>query len=226
MKTNKISSTLLLISSFLILCSPVFAATTTTTSTTTTEDTSTSTSNSNVITIESTEDTVVTDVDEDTTKAENEYFTLVLTKKSQSSFTGEITYELLVTPHLSSSKTQILWTAPTTLEIKPKHSEFVSMEEDATYKVKAGVVPLKEGTYDISVQVISWQHDTNYANSVTDTITINEDLLSTPVSATYKLTVVLKVLLIIVSLVAVVFVTVKLVKKNIWRAKKWLTPPY
>ncbi len=165
-------------------------------------------------------------IDENQTKVTTKYFDLLLIRKSQSAIFGYVPYELQITPHLDSSKTQILWYTPTTLSASATHKEFISMKEGVTYKVRANIKPLKSGTYEITASVISWQHDTNYANTINDTITFDKSLVLQPSSTRYAIMSVLKYVIIIAIFVAISFLIVKLSKKYAGKARQWLTPPY
>ncbi|MHC1716750.1 MAG: hypothetical protein AB9915_02620 [Candidatus Dojkabacteria bacterium] len=168
----------------------------------------------------------VTVINENTTKVTNKYFDLVLIKKNQSAFGKDVPYVLQITPHLSSPKTQILWDSPNTLSVSPKHKEFLSMEEGKTYTVKANVKPLRYGTYDFTVSVISWQYDTNYTNAASDTLTFDKGLVLQPTSAEYQITNVIKYIVIVALFGLVCFGVVKMSKQYSKKAKQWLTPPY
>lgn len=165
-------------------------------------------------------------IDENTTKVTNKYFDLVLIKKAQSAFGQYVPYELQVTPHLNSPKTQILWSSPTTLTISPQHKEFISMEQGKTYKVRANVKPLRQGTYDITVSAISWQYDTNYTNAASDTLTFDKGLVLQPTSAIYQIMNVVKYLLIVAAFVLLSWLVVKFAQRYSKKAKQWLTPPF
>jgi hypothetical protein len=164
-------------------------------------------------------------IDENTKKTQNRYFDLTLERKPQTPFGKSVPYILTITPHIDSPRTQILWNTPSTLESNPKHSEFVALESGQTYTFKGRVKPLRAGVFDFSVSVISWQHDTNYTNSISDNITFNSNLVLQPVSTHYQLLNILKFVLIALAFVGLIFLTVVLVKKYKQKAKKWLTPP-
>jgi hypothetical protein len=166
-----------------------------------------------------------TQIDESTKMIKNKYFDLTLERKPQSAFGKHIPYILTITPHLNSNRTQILWNVPTTLNVNPKHKEFVSLEDGKTYTFQANIKPLRGGIFDFSVSVISWQHDTNYTNSIHDTITLNNSLVLQPVSSQYTIMNIVKVLAILVLFVIACIITVVLVKRYMVKAKKWLTPP-
>jgi hypothetical protein len=165
-------------------------------------------------------------VDENTVKTTSKYFDLVLTRSSQLPFGKKVTYEISITPHLDSSKTQILWEVPTTMDVNPRHSEFVSIAEGETKTYKATITPNREGTYVVNVNVVSWQYDTNYTNSIKDTITFDENLVLQPVSTAYILGNALKIFLIIILFAALGLLTFVLVKNNTAKIKKWLTPDF
>lgn len=184
---------------------------------------------SNSIVENSTDTTIRTDTtDSNETKitATNKYFDLVLIRKNQSGFNKAVPYELYITPHLDSPKTQIRWFVPSTLGAKPRHKEFLEMKEEQTYKVKADIFAKKGGTYEVAVNVISWQHDTNYMNGVNDSIVFDKSFVLQPVTTSYTLTNVLKYLLILLAFILAVFTIIKLGKKYSKRIKLWLTPPY
>lgn len=180
--------------------------------------------------VESSTDTTVrtdtTDPNETKITATNKYFDLVLIRKNQSGFNKAVPYELYITPHLDSPKTQIRWFVPSTLGVKPRHKEFLEMKEGQTYKVKADIFAKKGGTYEVAVNVISWQHDTNYMNGVNDSIVFDKSFVLQPVTTSYTLTSVLKYILILLAFILTVFTVVKLGKKYSKRIKLWLTPPY
>ena len=176
--------------------------------------------------VEEEEKQVVTVVNENTTTVTNKYFDLTLVKKSQSAFGKYVPYELRITPHLDSPKTQILWNSPSTLSITPRHREFLAMQTGQTYTVRANVKPLRHGTYDITVSVISWQYNTNYTNAASDTLTFDKSLVSQPVSAEYQIVNILKYLGILILFGILCFVVIKLSQKYSKRIKQWLTPPF
>lgn len=172
------------------------------------------------------EDAVVVEtIDENTKVVTNKYFDLTLERKTQNPFGNYIPYVLTVKPHLDSSKTQIIWNVPSTLSVNTKHKEFVSLKEGEVYTFKANIKPLRTGTYDFSVSVISWQHDTNYTNSIDDTITLNRNLVLQPTSTQFILLTILKWVLILGIFGAVCFLAIKVIKSYSVKAKKWLTPP-
>jgi hypothetical protein len=164
-------------------------------------------------------------IDEHTKLSENRYFDLTLERSPQTPFGQYVPYTLTITPHLDSPRTQILWNMPTTIEAFPKHNEFVSLEKDQTYVFEGRIKPLRGGSYDFSISVISWQYDTNYTNSVGDNVVFNDNLVLQPVSAHYQWMNVLKFGLIFIGFASTVVVAVIVVKKYMKKARVWLTPP-
>jgi len=112
------------------------------------------------------------------------------------------------------------------MDVTPRHSQFVNIAEGETKVYKATVTPNREGTYVVNVNVVSWQYDTNYTNSIKDTITFDEDLILQPISTAYILGNILKIFLIILLFVGIGLLAFVLVKKNTARLKKWLTPDF
>ncbi len=190
------------------------------------EETTEITETEETTTVEEDVEEEITVIDDNQTKVTTKYFDLLLIKKSQSAFGGYVPYELQITPHLNSEKTQILWYAPSTMKVTPKHKEFINMKEGVTYTVKANVKALREGTYEITASVIAWKYDTNYTNTIHDTLVFNSSLLSQPVSTQYVLLTIVKFILIVAIFAVVCILIVKLSKKYSRKAKDWLTPPY
>lgn len=155
----------------------------------------------------------------------NHFFDIRIKSGAQSAFSGKVTYTVEITPYLDSPKTQILWNAPVALEITPKHKEFLSMSKGVTYTVKAKIEPKRGGVYPITVSAISWQHDTNYTNSARDEITFDSGLKQQPVSQSYIVGNVMKVVLTLLVAGGAIFAVIKIVKKYSPKAKKWFTPP-
>jgi len=165
-------------------------------------------------------------VDSEEPVSKNAYFDLELIRGTQNPLNREIPFTIRITPKLDSPKTQILWDIPIVFTLKTKHSEFVSLEQGKTYSYSATIKPQREGSYNIVVNVISWQHDTNKTNSVRDTLTLNRGLTVQPVDPQYTLMVLLIVAGVLILSGISIFVLVKVVKKSITKLKKWLTPPF
>lgn len=164
-------------------------------------------------------------IDENTWSSTNRYFDLTLERKPQSPFGKNVPYILTVTPHLDSPRTQILWNTPTSLVANPKHREFVDLERGQTYTFEGSIKPLKAGTYDFSISVISWQHDTNYTNTIKDNVTFNETLVLQPVSSQYQTLNTIRYILIALAFIMLVVLTIFIGRSYMQKAKKWLTPP-
>lgn len=173
----------------------------------------------------STDTPIETQVDEKTTRATNRYFDLTLTEGLQSPLDKSITYTLVIVPHIDSSKTQILWDSSSTIKITPKHAEFVNLMQDQQYTYKATVKPTTSGTYNINATVIAWQYDTNYTNTVNNSITLSNGLVSLPVTPEYTLLVAIEILVFLGISGLAIWGGVTVSKKFTQKAKVWLTPP-
>ena len=169
--------------------------------------------------------TLETEIDENTTKATNKYFDLTLSEGVQSPLDKSLTYTLTIVPHISSSKTQINWDSSSTIKITPKHSEFVTVTEGETYTYKANAKPTASGTYKVSVSVIAWQYDTNYTNTVSNSLELSKGLVSQPVTPEYTILVVIEVLVVLGIASIAIWGGVELSRKALKRTKAWLTPP-
>jgi hypothetical protein len=156
----------------------------------------------------------------------NNYFELELVRGSQSPFNKSIPYTLYITPKVNSSRTQIIWEVPTTLDVRTSHKEFVNLQKDQTYSYRANLVPNRDGTYEISVNVIAWQFDTNYTNSVSSTLTLSKSLVIQPVDSEYTISIMLMIVGGIILLGIGGFFAYKLSQRMVKSLKLWLTPPY
>lgn len=169
--------------------------------------------------------TLETTVDENTTRATNKYFDLTLTEGGQSPLDKSITYTLTIVPHVDSSKTQIIWDSSSTIKITPKHKEFVSVTKDVESKYKAIVKPSVSGEYKITASVVAWQYDTNYTNTVNNSLTLSNGLVSQPVTPEYTILVVIETLVLVGVSGLAIWGGIELSKKLLKKTKVWLTPP-
>jgi hypothetical protein len=170
--------------------------------------------------------TLETTVDENTTRATNKYFDLTLTEGGQSPLDKSITYTISIVPHIDSAKTQIIWDSSSTIKITPRHKEFVSVTKDVESKYKAVIKPTLSGEYKITVSVVSWQYDTNYTNTVNNSLTLSNGLVSQPITPEYTILVVIEVLVLIGVSGLAIWGGIELSKKALKRTKVWLTPPH
>lgn len=167
----------------------------------------------------------IVEAQEGTLTNETQYFDITLERGEQSAFGKGVTYTVYVTPKMDSKRTQILWDAPTAISIREKHPEFVDMYEGETYSFRAVVKTSLKGSYEVSVNLIAWQYDTNYTNSVSDIITFDENFVTVPIDAAYTTGSIAKILLIILLSIGIVFGIVWVSKKVFNSFKKWITPP-
>lgn len=171
------------------------------------------------------EEVPVIDTKIETQENTEKYFNLGITKQSQNAINRSITYILTITPNIDSPKTQIVWDIPSTFKVSPKHSDFVNLSKDQTYTFKAVVYPKKEGTYDITANVTSWQTKGNFTNSTSSTVQLNSSLIVQPVDSGYMVGIIIFVVSIIAISVLVIVVIKKSSSKILGRMKIWLTPP-
>lgn len=160
-----------------------------------------------------------------TTQQDYQYFNLKLTQVSQSVLNKSIKYSLEVTPLKDSAKTQILWEVPLSFTVVPKHKDFVSMTVGQTYIYEATVYPTRSGAYEITASVTAWEYDTNYTNTASQTLTLNDSLVSQPVTSDYQVGVILLTVLILILSGLAIWGAIKLTKVVMVKTKKWLTPP-
>lgn len=160
-----------------------------------------------------------------TVSSDSQYFNLTLTQVSQSVLNKSVKYRLEITPLKDSAKTQILWEVPVSFSVTPRHPEFVSLTSGQTYTYEATVLPNRAGTYEITATVTSWQFDTNYTNTASQSLTLNNSLVSQPVSSDYQVGVILFTVLILLLSGGAAWGAIKLAKVVMHKTKRWLTPP-
>ncbi len=172
------------------------------------------------------EEAVIENISEGNPSASSQYFEIELIRGTQNPITKKIPLKVVITPKINSSKTQILWSVPTVFSVLKNHSEFVSLNRDQTYTFTASLEPKKTGQYSISVNVISWQTDSNKSNSANTSININESLVVTPIETMYIVYIILFVLLVLGGIAILLFLLLKAIKILVKKAKIWFTPPY
>jgi len=168
----------------------------------------------------------IEDKETNTTTSINNYFELELKRGTQNPITKTIPFTVYVTPKINSSKTQILWNVPTVFDVERKHNEFVSLTKGQTYSFSASLTPQKSGSYEVSVNVISWQTDSNKSNSADYKLVIDKSLTVQPVDTMYTVYIILIIVGIIGVFVLLFFLIKKAANVLIKKAKSWLTPPY
>jgi len=100
------------------------------------------------------------------------------------------------------------------------------MQKGITYSVKATIKPLKEGHHNLSVSTISWQHDTNYTNTVDADIYFDRSLVAQPITEQYKTQQIILIVSTLLVFGGLIFGAVLLIKKYAKKAKDWLTPDF
>lgn len=163
---------------------------------------------------------------ENTSETSSQYFEIDLIRGTQNPITKKIPLKVIIKPKINSSKTQILWSVPTVFTVSKNHPEFVSLNRDQTYTYTASLEPKKAGQYSLSVNVISWQTDSNKSNSANTSININNSLVVTPIETMYVIYIVLFVLLVLGGIAISIFLLSKAVKILVKKTKIWFTPPY
>ena len=172
-----------------------------------------------------TDSQVIEDEDPNTSLTSNDYFDLELIKNTQSPFNKKISFTIKITPKIDSPKTQIIWSTPSVFTVEKEHPDFVSLSKGETYSYSAKLKPNKEGTYSLSVNVVSWQYNSNKSASVDYNMTINKSLVLQPVDSMFIITLILFILGVIGGSALVIYILVKATKKLVIKAKVWLTPP-
>lgn len=155
----------------------------------------------------------------------NQYFEIELKRGTQSPISKKIPFTAVITPKIDSPKTQILWNVPTVFKFDSNNPEFVSLKKGETYSYSISIEPDKAGAYDISVNVISWQYNTNKSNSANYNITIGDSLTIQPTDPQYTMLLLLMIFGILAGTGLITFLLIKSIKMLIKKAKIWLTPP-
>ncbi len=168
----------------------------------------------------------ISDEDNNSVKSSNQYFDLELKRGIQNPFSKTIPFTIHITPKIDSSKTQILWNIPTSFIIEKNHEEFVSLNKGETYSFSVSLQPEKDGSFDITANVISWQYNSNKSNSVNYNITLNKSFVVQPVDTLYTIIIILIILGVLLTIVLFIYIVKKLINILMKKAKIWLTPPF
>lgn len=151
-------------------------------------------------TTEDTNDEEVVDTTSEEYLSQN-FYTVEIVRGSQSAFDKYVPLTVRIIPNETPVKTQITWDVPDTMDIRVKHSEFISsMVEGETYEYKVRIKPSESGTYEITVNVTAWQHDSNYTSSESILIEFDNNLVVDSSDTNYVVSMVAKVVLIILAL--------------------------
>lgn len=179
-----------------------------------------------IVNTEQTTTQITEDVEKRRTTSINKYFELELQFDSQNPLNKNIRYTLVITPRIDSPQTQITWDLPTTLTGSSKHREFVDLQKDQTYSYDIVISPQREGVYDVTANVTSWQNEVNYTNSVSTTVTLDKSLVAQPVDSSYQVTLILFIVGILLIIIVLGYVGLRVSKVVLKRLRVWLTPPY
>lgn len=175
----------------------------------------------------STEETVSEETDTESEEYLSKHFyTVEIIKGSQSAFDKFVPVTVRITPNETPVKTQITWDIPDDMNIHKQHSEFItSLVKGETYEFKVRVKPSEAGTYEITVNVTAWQHDSNYTSSGSTLITFGKNLIVDSKDSNYQISLALKILVIILSTAGAGFGIYTGWKKLTKTLKNYLKPP-
>lgn len=165
------------------------------------------------------------DQQSDTTGIPTDPFDISLNVGRQSAWTGKVPIEVEFTPRFNSSRTQVAWDAPSSLEIDKRYDDYFPAAEGETIVVKANVKPSSSGTYTLTVTIIDWGYGRNVSSSEDVTLTFDEDLVSQPEAANYTLFVFIRYGVIIILLASLLVGLYIGGKRSIGPIKQWLQPP-
>lgn len=157
--------------------------------------------------------------------SKNQYFDIEILKVKQNPLNKEILLKVYITSKIDSPHTQLIWDAPSSVEITPKHSKYTSLSTNQTSQFEAIIKPKKQGTFVLSFTALAWQHDINKSNSVNYKFTLNKSLVVQPPDSRYIFSLTLISLVVILLVSGVIYGVVKGVRFLILKLKKWITPP-
>ncbi|MBN1374294.1 hypothetical protein JW962_03110 [Candidatus Dojkabacteria bacterium] len=141
--------------------------------------------------------------------------------KTQSPVNKSIPVEVTYTSKISGIKGYL--TVSDYSGLTPKNDKiWVPIEKDKTYKKTIQLQPKREGSYDVTVDIIIFGYDVNYGDSTTITVTLNKNLVVRETASTFLLYQILMYLAIVFVIVLVVIGIRKYGKKVFSTIRNWV----
>jgi hypothetical protein len=157
---------------------------------------------------------------------DSQYFTVNYSIGRQSVWNNSIPINVYIIPKTDYSKVEITFNYGSMTEVKYSGPQYFPVKAGQTYQVQGKVFPKEKGPHHITINAISWEHDTNYTSSTSTTLNIDERLQIIPQTQEYKILKVLKYVFIITIILIIGLITYFLTKKNTLKIKKWLEPEF
>ncbi len=152
------------------------------------------------------------------------YFDIDLEFGTQSVWNDSIPLTIYITPTMDASRVEITADTPTALDFQYLGKQYFPVKQEQTYTLRSRIIPKNNGIYTITVNAISWEHDTNYASSNSITLTLDEDLKVTPETPAYRRNTLLKYVFLITLGAGCAGVGIYFSKHGIKKFKKWFLP--
>lgn len=149
--------------------------------------------------------------------------------EAQSAWTKKIPLKLRINPKIEGKRLKVTWVLPTNLQSNQATTQYYNYSPGQLLVLENKVTPLRPGTYKLTAEVEIYGTDSNYVNSDTKTIEINNNLIVTPPTSQYRIAVITKYLIIALLIaggIVLVFVGIKLFRRviNYWINKEVSRP--
>lgn len=156
---------------------------------------------------------------------ENNKVTVEVTLLEQSALNKSVPIEVKFRTNFDTDNAEIVWDYPSQIELVTRHERFVEAKANETYVYRAIIRPQSEGTFSITANIVAWQYNTNYTGSASTSVTFTENLITDPISPSYTVMTIVKLLIILVLLGIGGFFGVRALKKFKTTFFKWFNPP-
>ncbi|HNZ70437.1 MAG TPA: hypothetical protein PKJ86_00295 [Candidatus Dojkabacteria bacterium] len=167
-----------------------------------------------------------TDITTSTTSTKSQIsFDIEIFIETQNPWNNKIPITIRFIPSTDVKETDVSIIAPFGLEIDPRYKNFFPTKAGEVYEVKAFIIPVNSGSYDIAVDITAWTADSNYTSSKKFNITLDDNLIITPTQPGYAGAQILKFGAILLAFAISVVGMIFLAKFGIKKLKNWLKPP-
>ncbi len=144
---------------------------------------------------------------------------------TQSAWNKKIPLKITVKANIDSSRTQIDFIIPAGIKIEKGFDDFFPMAAGQTVELDATIIPENKGFFEIKINTIAWQSNTNLSSSSVFNIEIAEDLTTIPKTSNYFLSVGARIFVIGAMIVAGLGLLAYTFRKTFIYLKTFLKPP-
>lgn len=153
-------------------------------------------------------------------------FDIELVVGTQSPWNKKVPITVKVRPSQDTTRTNITWDYPVGLELSDKYeSNYEAIPQGQVWSYTIKVKPVVSGTYTVAATATDWGYGSNFTSSESVSVTFNENLVVTPITAQYTTAVTVRYIVIVLLGILGMAVLYILGRIGLKSLKKWLKPP-